>query len=374
MKRRILIPVIIMVILVGAGVWWYFSQPRVAPAESAGVVASGFIESTDISLSPEIGGRIINLLANEGDRIKAGDTILTLDDSIQKAQINQAAAALSVSQAGLQQALAAQTQASIYVDGTKKAMDHARDVLQNPLEIDLQIAQTQSQLDLAELAVKYNENITNFTTRNIPKDQYWTVLYATQYRDGLKMVLESLKNIKNNPQNLQASLDQLQTAFQTAQSAATVADRAVQTAAKQVDQAQASLDLAKVNLSKTVLISPVAGTVSQRNAEVGEFAQPGVTLLTLSQLEEMTLTVYVPETKIGLVKLGQTASVSVDSYPGQTFKGTVTFISPKAEFTPKNVQTTEERAKTVFAAKIKVPNPEQKLKSGMPADATLAVQ
>jgi HlyD family secretion protein len=374
MKRRILIPVIIFVILVGGGVWWYFSQPRVAPAEFAGVVASGFIESTDISLSPEISGRIINLLANEGDRIKAGDTIVTLDDSIQKAQINQAVAALSVSQAGLQQALAAQIQANIYVDGTKKAMEHARDVVQNPLEIDSQIAQTQSQLDLAELAVKYNENITNFATRNIPKDMYWTVLYATQYRDGLKMVLESLKNIKNNPQNLQSSLDQLQTAFQTAQSAATVADRAVQTAAKQVDQAQASLDLARVNLSKTVLTSPAAGTVSQRNAEVGEFAQPGVTLLTLSQLEEMTLTVYVPETKIGLLKLGQTASVSVDSYPGQTFKGTVTFISPKAEFTPKNVQTTEERAKTVFATKIKVSNPEQKLKSGMPADATLAVQ
>lgn len=102
--------------------------------------------------------------------------------------------------------------------------------------------------------------------------------------------------------------------------------------------------------------------------------QPGFSIITLSELDPVTLTVYIPENKIGLVKLGQAASVTIDSYPGQSFTGKVTFISPQAEFTPKNVQTVEERAKTVFATKISLSNPEQKLKPGMPADATIAVQ
>ena len=144
--------------------------------------------------------------------------------------------------------------------------------------------------------------------------------------------------------------------------------------AKQVDQAQASLELAQVNLTKTVLDSPISGTVSKCNTEPGELAQPGLPILTISQMAEMNLTIYVPESKIGLAKLGQEATVSVDSYPGQNFKGKVTYISTQAEFTPKNVQTVEERAKTVFAVKIKLSNPEQKLKSGMPADATIVTQ
>ncbi len=343
---------------------------------TSGVTASGFIESTDVSISPEISGRIISLSVNEGDQVKAGDTLVKLDDSTLKAQLNQAAAALSVAQANLQQALAAQSQAKIYMDGAKKAWEDAQDVLQNPLELDSQIAQAQSQLDLAELGLEYQMDITKISVSALGKPAAlpWTIAFATQQRDGAKMVLDSLLNIKNNPQSINASVDQMHAAYLTASAAADVADKAAQTAAKQVDQAQASLDLAQVNLTKTVLTSPVSGTVSKRNAEVGELAQPGISILTLSELEEVTLTIYVPENKIGLVKLGQAAMVSVDSYPGQSFKGTVTYISPQAEFTPKNVQTVEERAKTVFATKIKLSNPEQKLKSGMPADATILTQ
>jgi HlyD family secretion protein len=93
--------------------------------------------------------------------------------------------------------------------------------------------------------------------------------------------------------------------------------------------------------------------------------------MTVADLSEVRLKVFVPETQIGLVKLGQKVQVTVDSYPGQIFEGEVSYISPRAEFTPKNVQTKEERVNTVFAVKVSIPNPEMHLKPGMPADAVI---
>jgi HlyD family secretion protein len=145
----------------------------------------------------------------------------------------------------------------------------------------------------------------------------------------------------------------------------------VAAAERQVEQTQASLEVIEVQLSKLGISSPVSGVVAAQDFEVGEMAQPGASILTITALEEVTLTAYVPESKIGLVKLGQEAQVSVDSYPGETFPGEVAYISPRAMFTPKNIQLKEEREKMVFAVKIKLGNPEQKLKPGMPADANI---
>ncbi len=185
------------------------------------------------------------------------------------------------------------------------------------------------------------------------------------------MILQSLLDIRNNPQAIITKVDQSYAAYQTSLAAIEVAEKAVGLATAQVEQAQASLDVIKVQLSKTILSSPVSGVVSARNAEPGEIAQPGAPILTISELAEVTLTAYVPESKIGLVKLGQGVLVSVDSYPKDSFPGEVIYISPQAQFTPRNVQLKEEREKTVFAVKIRLANPEQKLKPGMPADARI---
>ena len=96
--------------------------------------------------------------------------------------------------------------------------------------------------------------------------------------------------------------------------------------------------------------------------------------MTIANLEEVKLTVYIPENRYGRIQLGQQVDVQVDSYPGQVYKGTVVYISSEAEFTPRNVQTKEERVNTVFAVKILIPNPDHDLKPGMPADATIAVE
>jgi HlyD family secretion protein len=152
-----------------------------------------------------------------------------------------------------------------------------------------------------------------------------------------------------------------------------VATATLKAATRRVEQAQASLQVIRVQLEKLTASSPVAGVVAARNAEVGEIAKPGASILTVTDLNEVTLTAYIPEGKIGLVKLGQKALVSVDSYPDDSFTGEVIFISPRALFTPGNIQLKEEREKTVFAIKIRLDNREQKLKPGMSADARIMI-
>jgi multidrug resistance efflux pump len=135
--------------------------------------------------------------------------------------------------------------------------------------------------------------------------------------------------------------------------------------------AQAALDTLLVQASKFTLTSPITGLVLERPVHVGEVAMPGAPLMTLADLENLTLTVYVPEDQLGQVRIGQLVEVTVDAYPQRTFEGTVSFIASQAEFTPKNVQTREERVSMVFAVKVKLPNPDHALKPGMPADAVL---
>lgn len=153
------------------------------------------------------------------------------------------------------------------------------------------------------------------------------------------------------------------------------ADAAINQVQASVDQANAALTQAKsakavldVQLTKTLLSSPTDGVILTRNVEPGEMASPGSTLLVIGELATVKLTVYVPENRYGEVELGQNVTITVDSFPGETFGGSVKHIADKAEFTPRNVQTVDGRRTTVYAIEIEVPNPDFKLKSGMPAD------
>jgi len=119
------------------------------------------------------------------------------------------------------------------------------------------------------------------------------------------------------------------------------------------------------------LKAPGPGVITSRNVEPGEVVTPGREVLTLSQLATVDLKIFVDETEIGKVKPGQKAEVRVDTFPDKSFTGTVTFISPEGEFTPKIIQTKKERVKLVYLVKVSLPNPGLELKSGMPADAWL---
>lgn len=139
-------------------------------------------------------------------------------------------------------------------------------------------------------------------------------------------------------------------------------------------QAQAGLNLVRVQISNASIAAPISGTVLERNIEVGELAMAGTAICKLGDLSRPHLKIYLPESRYGRVKLGQAASIRVDSYPDKIFAGRVASIANQAEFTPKDIQTKEERAKLVFAVKIAVENPQGELKPGMPADAELVVE
>lgn len=203
-------------------------------------------------------------------------------------------------------------------------------------------------------------------------------------RDDAETALNDLLRLRNDPQAAQLKVTQAEAAYQIALTQVGVAKAYVEilkagpraeqvvVAEAQVKQAEASLAALQVQRDKHTLVAPLAGWTVERMVHEGELAVPGRPLLTLADLTDLTLTVYVPEPAIGQVSLGQKVKVFVDTFPAEPFIGQVTYISDEAQFTPKNVQTREERANTVFAVKIKLENDDQRLKPGMPADAILS--
>jgi len=139
---------------------------------------------------------------------------------------------------------------------------------------------------------------------------------------------------------------------------------------RMVAQAQAALGLIDLQIEKLEVPTAVSGVVMTRNIEPGEIIQPGMAAFTIGQLDQLTLKVYVPENLYGQINLGDQASVSVDSFPGQVFNGTVSRIADRAEYTPRNVQTQEDRQTTVFEVELALEDTQGKLKPGMPADVS----
>ncbi len=140
-------------------------------------------------------------------------------------------------------------------------------------------------------------------------------------------------------------------------------------AASAQDVAKAALDIAQIQLGNATVKAPLTGVILVKAIEPGELAAVGTPIVTMADLSTVKLVVYLAEENVGKVSLGENVAVSVDSYPGRQFAGKITYISDQAEFTPKAIQTKEERTTQVFGVKIEIPNPDQKLKPGMPADA-----
>jgi len=151
------------------------------------------------------------------------------------------------------------------------------------------------------------------------------------------------------------------------------AKSAYDVAVSQLQLSQASLRTADVKLKDSVIYAPLSGVVLRKNIEEGETVGASTMVFTLGDLENPWIKVYVKEDRLGFVKLGQRAEVKTDTYPGKVYEGTVTYISSEAEFTPKNVQTREERVKLVFGVKVSVKNVNNELKPGMPADVKILI-
>jgi multidrug resistance efflux pump len=179
--------------------------------------------------------------------------------------------------------------------------------------------------------------------------------------DDIAILEAQIAAIKTAPKQAMAAVEQAKVGLSQAKARLGSAQTAVA-------QAQAELDLVDAQLKKSIVYAATTGIVLSRNIEPGEVIQPGASVMTIGEIANLRITVYVPEDQYGNINLGELAQVSVDSFPNETFSGTVVYIADKAEFTPRNVQTAEGRRTTVFAVELTINNPEDKLKPGMPAD------
>jgi HlyD family secretion protein len=185
--------------------------------------------------------------------------------------------------------------------------------------------------------------------------------------DYLEKNLKRIKELFKTGSATQQQLDDLTSKFELAQGQYDLTQ-------SQVEQVKASINLVETQIENAIIQSPLKGTALQKNISLGETVLPGNSLLTLGDLSKVNLKIYVPEPHLGKVKLGQKVKVKVDSFPQKDFFGKITWISNEAEFTPKNIQTKEERVKLVFGVKVELENPASELKPGMPADAEVLVE
>lgn len=180
--------------------------------------------------------------------------------------------------------------------------------------------------------------------------------------------LENAENYLDRQLTLDNSLE-----VQAARTAMESAESQVKLAEAGKEEASAALSLLQIQLNKSIVTAPVDGVVINLNNEIGELVGAGSNVIQLAKLDVVSLTVYIPEDVYGRIPIGQKVTITVDSYPGETFYGEVISIADEAEFTPRNVQTVEGRKATVYAVEIEIPNSSLKLKPGMPADVNFGI-
>ncbi len=429
---------ILLIVLIGGGVLYLRAEPEVwqNALVNAGLVtpasgvlrASGFVEAREVSVAAEVNGRIVALAVDEGDRVTAGQTLVTLDTTLLDRQIAEAQAAVDLAEAQLDLVRAGARRediavAQIAVTVAAAARDAARQASQDaaarrdtPQDLDLQIAQAQTDLAVAEARIRQAtaardaaELLAGLRQRqatlvdespfaqegnkrqawagwNLASSelwQAWTALNgAIAARDAARARMADLQAMRRSPQALAVAAMQADAALRQAAAAVPVAEASlaqvqagasaeqIAVAAAHVEQARAAVATLQAQRGKYQVTAPNSGVVLERMAHPGETASPAEALLTLGNLETVDLTVYVPETQVGQVALGDGVSVVADAFSQTPFRGEVVWIADEAEFTPKTVQTRDERAGTVYAVKVRVPNEAGQLKPGMPAEAT----
>jgi len=383
------------------------------------IEASGTIEAEEVVIASEFGGRVEEIVAGEGEEVEAGQVLIRLDTDLVESQAGEAEAALAAARAALARveagarpgeiatAEAMLEQAMAARDGAQRAWRDTVAIRDNPQQLNTQIDEAGTQVELAERGVTQAQ--AQVETLRIQRDAYAgggddesktrynaldqqvqaaqaAVAIAEEQVAGARANLQNLIDMRQNPVALNSVVNQANAQYEDAVAAVGVAQASldallakptpeeVAVAQAHVSQAEAALGMLQIQMEKMTLYSPLSGLVSNRSIHVGETASPGATLMTVANLNEVKLRVYIPENRYGRIQLGQSVTVEVDSFPGKAFQGEVTYIASQAEFTPRNVQTKEERVNTVFAVKILIPNPDHDLKPGMPADATIVVE
>jgi HlyD family secretion protein len=308
------------------------------------LVASGHVEATDVQLAPEVGGRLIEMRVNEGDRVNVGDVIARIDTRDTELQIQR----LRAERAG------ADAQLRLLQAGSR-----AEDIRQAQAQVDaaaadvtaIEAEQKSAALDLQRFEALLEKNAGSRKQRD---DAQARVDVARERQraasDRVQAARETLARFKAGARREE---------IEAARARVAVVDAQVATLEKNVGDAQ--------------VVAPVSGIVTQKLADAGEVIARGTTLAVVTDLDRAWANIFVPEPMVPRIALGQDATIRTDA-GGMPIQGKVTYISPRAEFTPRNVQTAEERSKLVYRIKVTVDNRQGVLKQGMPVDAELTLR
>ncbi|NCD08304.1 MAG: HlyD family efflux transporter periplasmic adaptor subunit [Negativicutes bacterium] len=343
--------IVIGCIIIGLG--WFFWRQQANKLPDGFLVAGGRVEGREINVSSRVQGRVLSLLADEGNIVKKGQILAVLDSEQIQAQVVGAQENLRVAQ--LQK-----EQAGYDLEYARRNSDSTIWAAQASIE------NVQAQLEKAQ-AVK-----------EIAESNYHR--YLQLYKDGAISAREfdSKKLDYESSMADVTAMIQLHEAAKANMAAAQSSKVAIDIKQKQFEASQASVESLRAKLAELQanqkelqVQSPVDGTVITRPVEVGQVVNAVSPLFLIIDLRNIYMKIYVPEQQIGKVHLGSEARIYVDAYPDRHFNGKVTKISDQAQFTPKNVETKEERVKLVFAVEVTVENPEGMLKPGMPGDVVL---
>ena len=319
-----------VILVVGAAVgviaWWRWMAVR--EQANRAIRGSGIIEVTEVDVAFEVPGTIAERYVDEGALLDKGEPIARLDDKEYRLQVERATAAKAAAEARYRLLLKGPRGQEI--DQALAAMEGA----------DTEFETQQREYERAKAL--YDRNVVS--------------------RSEFDKVHSAFSDARSKRDRAHAQLDMLKEGYRTEE---------VEEGRARLHEAEKALALAELNLARCQLFAPLAGRVLSKNREAGETVPAGASVVTLGDLDRPWLNLYIGERDLGKVSLGMKAEVTVDSFPSQPFPGKVTFIADKAEFTPKNIQTQDERVKLVYRIKIEVENRKHALKPGMPADGMI---
>lgn len=390
---KVLLPLLVVAIL--ALVFWRSLAGRnEAPHDR--LFGNGTVEATEVEVSARVAGRVVELPVDEGDAVTKGALVAALESEELAAQVEQAKGALAAAEAALAEMEAGTRKEDLRMaEARYRAAAQAREQAQARLDLLLagaraetlarlraQVRQAREAAELAESDLRRAEALLEEGAVAAQQVDHARTARDTA-RAQLRVAKEALAEAEAGarPEEIQAAEAAIRQARSQERAAKAALDLAragaraetLDAGRARVEQARAALRAAEARMSYAEVYAPTDGVVTLRAVEPGELVVPGAPIVRIAALDRVWVRVYVPELEIGRVKLGQEAEVECDSFPGRSYRGRVVEIAQEAEYTPKNVQTKEERVKLVFGVKIDVENPDRDLKPGMPVDAAILV-
>jgi HlyD family secretion protein len=389
MKKRILI---IVILAAGAAAVYAYRGRNRQPDDR--IVVSGNIELNEVNIAFKTAGRLVERTVDEGDAVKKGQVIARLDRDQLMAQRAAQVAAIQSAESQLAQAqTAVQWQKETLsadietrqadLTSTEARLAELKNGARPQEKLDAQAAVDAAQAELQRAQRDWER------AQKLYKDDDISTAQFDQYRSRWESATAALNSNKERQalvlagprvEQINAAAGQVQRArgsLKTAEANSLESKRREQeiaTRRAEIERAKATLSLIDSQLADTVAVSPVDGVVLVKSADVGEVLAPGTTIVTVGDIEHPWLRGYINETDLGKVKLGSPVKVTTDSYKGKIYNGKVTFIASEAEFTPKQIQTQQERVKLVYRVKIELDNSSRELKSNMPADGEIVLQ